>query len=125
MNTFCVSLASAALILSGPTAAAADAELVDAVLTTSAVSCDHIGIEKEQLMDVVKALKAEIVSQLQGGKQVQLDGFGTFYLERVEAPMKTGTKTKVRVREVVQFKAHNAVWMHGEQARVAHVPTNR
>ena len=76
-------------------------------------------------MEVVKALKVEIVSQLQRGKQVQLDGFGTFYLERVAAPVRTGKKTKIPVREVVHFKARNAVWMQGEQPQIANVSTNR
>jgi nucleoid DNA-binding protein len=98
--------------------------LVDALLTTSEVSCDHIGVEKERLLDVVKALKAEIVSQLQLGEQVQLDGFGTFYLERMEAPMKTGTKPRIPGREMVRFKAHNPAWMTGEQPWIAHVLTN-
>jgi nucleoid DNA-binding protein len=75
--------------------------------------------------NVVRALKAEIGSQLKRGKQVQLDGFGTFYLERMEAPVQPGMKTKIPVREVVHFKAHNAVWTQGGQPNAAYVLTNR
>ncbi len=125
-----MSLASVAFFLSGPTATAGDAALedaalVDALLTSDAVSCDDIGMAKERLMNVLTALKAEIRSQLKRGKQVQLDGFGTFYLERMEAPVQPGMKTKIPVREVVHFKAHNAVWTQGGQPNAAYVLTNR
>ncbi len=124
MKQFLVASASVALFLSGPNAIAGDAELVDALLTTSEISCDDIGVEQERLVYVVKALKAEILSQLQQGEPVQLDDFGTFYLERMETTMQTGTKSKIPGREMVRFKAHNPAWMTGDEPWVAHVLTN-
>ncbi len=123
MKQFFVASASVALFLSGPNAVAGDVEFVDALLTTSEISCDDIGVEQERLVYVVKALKAEILSQLQQGESVQLDGFGTFYLERMETTMQAGTKFNIPGREMVRFKAHNPAWMTGEKPRVAHVLT--
>ena len=125
MKKFFVSIASVALFLSGSIATAGNSELIDDLLISSQESCDDIGIEKERLRKVVKALTAEIISQTKRGNQVQLDGFGTFYSERMEALVKTGVQFQLPVRKVLHFKAHNTDWVKGEQPRVTHLLTNR
>lgn len=125
MKKIFVSLASAALFLSGSIATAGNSELIDDLLISNQESCDDIGIEKERLRKVIKALTAEIMSQSKRGNQVQLDGFGTFYSVRMEAPVRIGMQSQLPVRKVVHFKAHNADWVKGEQSRVTHLLTNR
>lgn len=117
MKFFLVSITSVALFLTGPIATAASSDLVDNLLISIEESCDDIGIEKEHLLKILNALTAEIISQSRRGKQVHLDGFGTFYSEHV-------MKSQIPVRSVVHFKAHNANWVHAEQPQVTYVLTN-
>lgn len=125
MNKVFVTAAAAALFLSAHNAVAGDAELVDALLTSTATSCDDLGVERDRVLGVVQALKAEIVSQLQRGERVQLDGIGTFYMERLATTVETGTKHGAPFRGVMRFEPHhNAVSITGEHPRVADAKGN-
>lgn len=122
MNRYWVTTAAAALFLSAHHAVAGDADLVDAMLTSTSTSCDDLGIERGRALEVLQALKAEILDQLRRGESVQLDGFGTFFMERPVAAIAATSEGRAPSRSVVRFQAQNAASRSAEEPpRVAQV----